>query len=66
MIDSGHGLLFAIAKVHGLIGSGFIIVIHAIVGVAARYPDTPQSPRVFQGSLDGVHKLFVVSLFLQL
>ena len=46
MIHSRHGLLLAIAKVHGLVSSGFILIIHPEIDVATRHPHTTQSPRV--------------------
>ena len=49
--------------VHGY--SGFVIIVHAIVGVTARDPNTSQSPGISQGSLDGVNKLLMVSAFPQ-
>ena len=37
-----------------------------IVGVAACHPDAPYPPGIFERSLDGVNKLFLVRLFPQL
>ena len=65
MLDAIHGLLFTIPQEHGLVGRRLVIIVHAVVGVAARHPHTPQSSRVSEGSLDGVHKLLVVTMFPQ-
>ena len=61
MLDAIHGLLFTIAQEYGLIGSRFIIIVHSVIGMAARHPHTSQSPRVSKGSLHWMDKLFVVS-----
>ena len=37
-----------------------------IVGAAACHPDAPYPPGIFERSLDGVNKLFLVYLFPQL
>ena len=65
MVHSLQGLFFTVPEVHGFVGGGFIIVIHAVVGVAARDPNTSQSPDISQGSLDGVDELLMVSSFPQ-
>ena len=66
MFDSGHGLFFTIAQEHGLVGSRFIIIIHPVISVTACDLNTAQSPRVFEGSLDGVHKFLMVTMFPQM
>ena len=65
MVHSLQGLFFTVPEIDGFVGGGFIIVIPAIIGVAARDPDTSQSPGIFQGSLDGVDELLMVSAFPQ-
>ena len=65
MINSRHGLLLLITKVHGLVGSCLIVILHAVIGVTTRNPNASQPPRVSQGSLDGVNELFMVSTFPQ-
>ena len=65
MIDSGHGLFLTVTQVHGFVFGGLLIIVHAVIGVTARDPDTPQSPRKFERSLDGVNELLMVSLFPQ-
>ena len=65
MIDSGHGLILTVTQVHGFVFGGLLIVIHPVIGVATCDPDTSQSPREFERSLDRVDELLMVSLFPQ-
>ena len=65
MVYCGHGLFFTVPKVHGFVGRGFIVVVHAVIGVATRDPYTSQSPGISQGPIDGVDELLVVSSFPQ-
>ena len=41
MVHSGHGLFFTTSQEHGVASDGLSIEVQAIVGVTARYPDTP-------------------------
>ena len=61
MLDAIHGLLFTFSQEHGLVCGGLFIIIHPIVRVTARHPNTPQSPHVSEGSLHRMYKLLVVS-----
>ena len=58
-------MFFTVPEVDGLVGSGLVIIEHAVVGVATRDPNTSQSPGISQGPLDGVDKLLMVSAFPQ-
>ena len=65
MIDSGHGLFLTVTQVHGFVLGGLLIVVHPVIGVTTCHPDTSQSPRKFERSLDRVNELLMVSLFPQ-
>ena len=65
MVHSLQGLFFTVPEIDGFVGGGLVIIVHAVVGVAARDPNTSQSPGISQGSLDGVDELLVVSAFPQ-
>ena len=41
MVHSRHGLFFTTSQEHGVASGGLSIKVQAIVGVTARYPDTP-------------------------
>ena len=63
MVYSLQGLFFTVPEVYGFVGCGLVIVVHAVVGVTTRDPNTSQSPGISQGSIDGMNELLMVSSF---
>ena len=66
MIHSLIGLMLTAPQEHGLVGLCFFFIVHAIELVAARHPYSTQSQDFPKWSLDGVDKLFMVTMIPEL